>query len=82
MDEDEEKKFAELCVKKILNTEPRVEYDMLEMWFDYQALFDKVKCSILEVDNDIEIEHIVFQNMKLLEIYYLMKIMKNNCQKY
>ena len=60
MDEDEEKKFAELCVKKILNTSPRVEYDEDEMWFDYQALFDKVKCSILEVDNDIEIEHIDF----------------------
>ena len=60
MDDDEEKKFAELCVKKILNTEPRVEYDMLEMWFDYQALFDKVKCEILEVDNDIEVEHIDF----------------------
>ena len=60
MDDDEEKKFAELCVKKILNTEPRVEYDMLEMWFDYQALFDKVKCKILEVDNDIEVEHVDF----------------------
>lgn len=60
MDYDEEKKFAELCVKKILNTSPRIEYDEDEMWFDYQALFDKVKCSILEVDNDIEVEHIDF----------------------
>lgn len=69
MDEFEKEKFNELCLKKILNTEPRVNYNE-EMWFDYQSLFDKVKCAILEIDNDIEIKHIDFSDAKFKDIRY------------
>ena len=38
-----------------------VEYDPMEMWFNYQALFEKTKSFILKKPCDIEIEHTIFQ---------------------
>ena len=60
LNEDEKKVFSDCCIKLVLNNNPRVEYNPDEMWFDYQALFDKTKLAILGIDNDIEVKHTDF----------------------
>ena len=39
---------------------PRVEYDPIKMWFDYQALFDKTKSIVLGQPCDIGVKHTDF----------------------
>lgn len=60
LNEDEKKVFSDCCIKLVLNNNPKVEYNPDEMWFDYQALFDKTKLAILGIDNDIEVKHTDF----------------------
>ena len=42
----------------------KVEYNPDEMWFDYQALFNKTKSVVLEQDCDIEVKHTNFESDK------------------
>ena len=39
---------------------PKVEYDPMEMWFDYQALFEKTKSFILKKPCEFKIMHTAF----------------------
>ncbi|MBR1944287.1 MAG: hypothetical protein IJ848_02325 [Alphaproteobacteria bacterium] len=47
-------------IKKQMNSGPRVEYDPHTMWFDYQALFEKTRNAVLEIKDDIKVEHTEF----------------------
>lgn len=44
------------------------EYDPENMWFDYQALFDKTRNCILGLNDDIEVKHTDFKENQLARL--------------
>ena len=46
----------------------RIEYDSENMWFDYQALFDKTRNRILGLNDDIKVRHTDFKENQLARL--------------
>ena len=47
-------------LKNKISLFPTVEYVSMDMWFDYQALFDKTKSVKLKQPCNIEVKHKIF----------------------